>query len=135
MAPASVGKRLKRLRESRDLTQDQLADLIGVKERTISRYETGASRGLYDDGVLEQLAAALKVEPEDIIGPRAVPPAELHDVKAQLDRLEQRLALIIEYFDITATKDGHPELSFRVAYGSAPTGTEPEEPPETEAAS
>jgi transcriptional regulator with XRE-family HTH domain len=117
MAPASVGKRLKRLRESRGLTQDQLADLIGVKERTVSRWETGASRGLYDDDVLEQLAAALKIQPEDIIGPRAVPPAELHDLRAQLDRIEQPHAHL-DFFDITADNTAGPKITYRDAYAT-----------------
>jgi transcriptional regulator with XRE-family HTH domain len=129
MAPASVGKRLKRLRESRDLTQDQLADLIGVKERTVSRWETGASRGLYDDDVLEQLAAALKIEPEDIIGPRAVPPAELHDLRAQLDRIETNQRLLLDFFDITADQHGRPEITYRDAY--ATILQEPSAPAET----
>jgi len=33
--------RLKELRESRNLSQDQLGKAIGVNQRTISQYETG----------------------------------------------------------------------------------------------
>lgn len=99
MAPASVGKRLKQLRERRGFTQDQLADMVGVKERTVSRWETGASRGLYDDDVLDEIAKALGCEPEDIIGPRAVPPAELHDLKQQLDRIEANQRKILRLAD------------------------------------
>jgi transcriptional regulator with XRE-family HTH domain len=108
MAPESVGKRLKAIRESRGLTQDQLADLVGVKERTISRYETGASKGLYDDEVLDELSKALHVEPEDIIGPRAVPQAELHDLRAQLDRIEANLGAVIDALGIEEGADVHP---------------------------
>lgn len=108
MAPASVGKRLKRLREGRGLTQDQLADLIGVKDRTVSRWETGASKGLYDDDILDKIAAALHCDPEDIIGPRAVPPAELHDLRTQLENVDAKLDTIIAALGIEDTAEVHP---------------------------
>ena len=40
----NIAKKLKELRESRGLSQEQLAKIIGVDRTTIVKYETGASR-------------------------------------------------------------------------------------------
>ncbi len=37
------GNQLCEMRESKDLSQDQLAEMLGVDRRQISRYETGAA--------------------------------------------------------------------------------------------
>lgn len=37
----SIGERIKRLREERNLSQHKLADKIGVSQRNISAWETG----------------------------------------------------------------------------------------------
>lgn len=39
---SSVGDRIKRLREARDLSQEQLANLVDVSQSKISHCETGA---------------------------------------------------------------------------------------------
>ncbi|MBT0778035.1 helix-turn-helix domain-containing protein [Paracoccus sp. pheM1] len=55
---------LERLRRDRDLNQDELAEMAGVKQSTISKIEGGF------DGVtlrvLKQIAAALEVEVSDL---------------------------------------------------------------------
>ena len=56
---------LKRLRERRGLTQQQLADRIGAHRVTIAKLETGALRPGVD--VLEGLAKALKVKVTDLL--------------------------------------------------------------------
>lgn len=40
----NTAERLKRLRENKGLSQEQLANIIGVDRTTIVKYETGASR-------------------------------------------------------------------------------------------
>jgi len=37
----NIGKQLASIRKSKGLTQTQLADLIGIKQRLVSEYETG----------------------------------------------------------------------------------------------
>ncbi len=54
------GARLKRLRERRGLTQQQLADAVGVARVTIGRVEIGSARPSLD--LLERLARALRVK-------------------------------------------------------------------------
>lgn len=54
-----TGAIIKRLRESRGMTQAQLAQRLYVREKTISKWETG--KGYPDISILEQLAAALGI--------------------------------------------------------------------------
>ena len=54
-----TGTMIKRLRESGNLTQHQLAEKIGVSDKAISKWETG--RGYPDISLIEPLADALGV--------------------------------------------------------------------------
>lgn len=54
-----TGKIIKELREKQNLTQTELADIIGVSDKTISKWETG--KGLPDISLIEALAKNLKV--------------------------------------------------------------------------
>ncbi len=54
-----TGAMIKRLREGRKLTQQQLAKLMGVSDKAVSKWETG--RGYPDITLIEPLAAALGV--------------------------------------------------------------------------
>ena len=56
---------LKKLRERRKLTQQQLAEQVGTHRVTIAKLETGALRPGVD--VLEALAKALKVKVTDLL--------------------------------------------------------------------
>ena len=54
-----TGNTIKRLREGRNLTQAELAQMIGVSSKTISKWETG--KGLPDISLLQPLAQALGI--------------------------------------------------------------------------
>lgn len=54
-----TGKIIKELREKQRLTQVELAEIIGVSDKTISKWETG--NGLPDIALIEPLSKALKV--------------------------------------------------------------------------
>ena len=54
-----TGGMIRRLREERKMTQQQLADQINVSDKTISKWETG--RGYPDISLIEPLAGALNV--------------------------------------------------------------------------
>lgn len=58
-----LGARIRELRKSRDLSQEQLAELIGVEPRHVSRLEVGSSYPRIDR--LEKIAAALNVPLKD----------------------------------------------------------------------
>ena len=54
-----TGNTIKQLRESRGLTQAELADTIGVSSKTVSKWET--AKGLPDITLLQPLAQALGI--------------------------------------------------------------------------
>ena len=54
-----TGKIIKELREKQNLTQIELANMINVSDKTVSKWETG--RGLPDISLIEALSKALKV--------------------------------------------------------------------------
>ena len=54
-----TGATIRRLRESRHMTQDELADRIFVTGKAVSKWETG--RGFPDVSLLEPLAGALGI--------------------------------------------------------------------------
>lgn len=58
-----LGARIRELRKSRNLSQEQLTDLIGVEPRHVSRLEVGSSYPTIDR--LEKIAAALNVPLKD----------------------------------------------------------------------
>jgi transcriptional regulator with XRE-family HTH domain len=57
-----VGQRLRSLRLSKELTQEELGDLVGVSYQQIQKYETGANR--ISASRLYLLACRLEVGPE-----------------------------------------------------------------------
>lgn len=65
MNPYVTAGTIRRLREGKRLTQQQLADRIGVSCKAVSKWETG--RGLPDITLLEPLAAALGVSVPELM--------------------------------------------------------------------
>ena len=61
-----LGNRLRQLRKDRNLTQQQLAELIGVKNSVISFYEVGER--LPSPDVLRKLAMALHTTADYLLG-------------------------------------------------------------------
>lgn len=60
-----TGSTIKRLREKQNITQAKLADLLGVSDKTISKWETG--RGFPDITFLEPLSKNLKVSTIELL--------------------------------------------------------------------
>ena len=52
-----TGKTIKELREKRNITERELAEIISVSDKTVSKWETG--KGLPDIAIIEDLAKAL----------------------------------------------------------------------------
>lgn len=61
------GQRIKQLRKEMKLTQDQLADLLGVQKSTISKYERGETVNLKRD-TIEKLCDIFKVSSSYLMG-------------------------------------------------------------------
>ena len=54
-----TGNTIRTLREKRGITQKELAEIICVSDKTVSKWET--NKGLPDIGIIEELAKALRV--------------------------------------------------------------------------
>ena len=62
----SFGKKLKKLREDRNLTQQDLANIIKVSSKTISRYESGESTPRYTK-IYDDIAMALNIDKIELL--------------------------------------------------------------------
>lgn len=60
-----TGKVIKELREKKNLTQKQLGNLLGVSDKTISKWET--QKGLPDVGIITELAGFLGVSLAELL--------------------------------------------------------------------
>ena len=60
-----TGATIKSLREKKEITQAQLADVLGVSSKAVSKWET--SKGLPDISLIEPLAKALSVSVMELL--------------------------------------------------------------------
>jgi transcriptional regulator with XRE-family HTH domain len=88
------GRRLTTLRQSRGLTQVQLAQAIGSTQRIISRLETVAEHPTVP--LLIELARALKVSADELLGLRAPPKTEAPVQLPEERRLWKKLRRVAE---------------------------------------
>lgn len=65
MEQQKIGKFLKELRKEKNLTQEQFAEIMGVSNRSVSRWETGSN--LPDLDILIQIADYYDVELREIL--------------------------------------------------------------------
>lgn len=63
----SKGKRIKKLRESNNMTQDQLAEISNTSKQTIYKYETDKITNIPSDKI-EVMAEAFGVSPAYLMG-------------------------------------------------------------------
>ena len=63
----AVGKRIRRVRRARDITQAQLAELTSLNVITISRLENGTAKSVHG-GTIVALARALGVSADYLLG-------------------------------------------------------------------
>lgn len=65
MSPYVTGTTIRSLREKRGYTQKQLAEVLAVSDKTVSKWET--QKGLPDVTLLEPLAEALRVSVAELL--------------------------------------------------------------------
>lgn len=65
MNPKEIGAFLKKLRNEKGITQEQLAEILGVSGRTVSRWETGTN--LPDLSILVEISEYYDVEIKEIL--------------------------------------------------------------------
>ena len=60
-----TGETIKNLREKKRITQKELADMINVSDKTVSKWET--KKGLPDISIIEELSRALGVSIAELL--------------------------------------------------------------------
>lgn len=88
MMKLQIGENLKRLRRARDLTQEELATILGVSYQSVSRWENGAC---YPDlELLPTIADFFDLSVDQLLGINKV--QEQQRVQTYLDRFQQAIS-------------------------------------------
>jgi len=96
-----LGAVLRRRREDRGLGQAHVAEALGVRQQTVSRWEHGLA--VPRPGRVVELAALLELEPAELHRlagylPQGAPSAALDDVRQRLAGLSRaQLLLVLEH--------------------------------------
>ena len=101
IAPANPRHQIRQWRKYRGLTQEQLAERIGIARSYLTKIERGSRR--YDQPFLEAAAEALRCEPSQLIDVDPTAPEGLWSLWEQLTLPERSQALAV----IRALKDAH----------------------------
>ena len=115
-----IGKRIKELRTKYNLTQMELAGLVGVSKATITSYENDMRQPSYD--VLIKLAGVLKVSidalllnrTENVIDVSDLTPEQISRVQNYVDYLKTNDLIDVLYSDKPV--DPHAVERFRERY-------------------
>lgn len=95
MDPKKIGMFLKHLRREEGITQEQLAETLGVSGRTVSRWETGSN--LPDLSILVQIAEFYHVEIKEILN------GERED-KEMDQEIKETLLKVADYHELERQK-------------------------------
>ena len=76
-----IGSRIRKFRKETGLTQEQLAEMIGISKSRISNWEQGINRP--DADILAELCKALKVSPSVLL--------DVHLTDDELNEQEKKL--------------------------------------------
>ncbi|MCR5753188.1 MAG: helix-turn-helix domain-containing protein [Acetatifactor sp.] len=74
MNQMSIGEFMQQLRKQKNLTQRELAERIGVSDKTISKWETGNS--IPDTSMLMSLCSALDISVNELLSCEKLPPED-----------------------------------------------------------
>lgn len=85
MNQQKTGKFIAELRKEKNLTQEQLAEVLGVNVKSISRWENGKT--MPDLSILLTLANKLNVEVSELLNGRKKTKEELIELKNTIERL------------------------------------------------
>ena len=88
MQPHKTGEFIKSLRKERVMTQMQLAEMLHISEKTVSKWETG--KGLPDVGLMLPLAKALGISVNELLA------GERLNDEQYVARAEENLSILLE---------------------------------------
>lgn len=107
-----IGKAIRELRESRDLTREQLADAVGVSYWALAKYETGERTP--NPALLTQIASVLGVTVDRLLGlpasPESIDPeiaVIMRSLKGRTEEQRQSILAFIRYLDEQEAKRTH----------------------------
>jgi transcriptional regulator with XRE-family HTH domain len=99
----SIGKRIKALRESLNISQIELAERIGVSKQNLYKYENGIITNIPSDKI-EAIAKALDTTPAHLMGWDDTPPTAEDTIvkllKAQYKLNEQDVKFVMDYIKL-----------------------------------
>ena len=82
-----VAQRIKQLRKEANLTQEELADMLGLKKVSIQKYENGGVTNIKSE-TLEKLGKIFNVSPAYIMGWDRFDNIDTNDIKEDLQILD-----------------------------------------------
>lgn len=71
MDQAKIGNFITQCRKEKNMTQRQLAEILGISDKTVSKWETG--RGLPDAGCMAPLCRALDISVSELLAGERIP--------------------------------------------------------------
>ncbi len=86
-----LNENLKRLRQKRGFTQEELAVRLHVVRQTVSKWEKGLS--VPDADMLQNLADILEVKVTELLGAPTIEPDDRNEVAQQLARINEQMAI------------------------------------------
>ena len=90
MDSQKIGAFLRELRKEKNLTQEQLAEVLGVSGRTVSRWETGSN--MPDLAIMIELADYYDIDIKELLN---------GERKSEMDKeLKETLKTVADYTDI-----------------------------------
>lgn len=84
----TLGQQIASARKEKGMTQEMLAEQLGVTRQAVARWETGLS--VPDAGMLVRIAGALDTTVNDLLGEEE--PEQGRDLAAELEALNRQLA-------------------------------------------
>ena len=84
----TLGEKIASARKEKGITQEMLAEQLGVTRQAVARWETGLS--VPDAGMLVRIAGALDTTVNDLLGEEE--PEQGRDLAAELEALNRQLA-------------------------------------------
>lgn len=107
----TFSKRLRSLREERNITQKTLAAVLKISPRMVSFYESGAHFPR-DEHILLQLASYFKVSTDYLLGYSDVKQAgQIHKLNAAFEALpEAERRSLLDFLDFLSAKQKRPKV-------------------------
>ena len=110
----AIGTRIANARKARNLTQQQLADALGLVQQTVAHYEVGRIR--VPSTQLPKLAETLNLTLDELLGLKGKPrhktkPGPSSKLELQIERLRQlpkvKQQVVIDMLDGLLAQAGH----------------------------